>query len=95
MLSREDKQLLTSVCGDAHMGHMLRKHWWILALPSETLVADGPPRRVKLFGTKCVSNRTTDGRVTSLDVPPSRRFPRAAPLRGNLRFCRRNFCLCF
>ena len=67
MLTKEDNELLTSVCGDAPMGQMLRQHWWIPALPSETLVADGTPRRVKLFGAKYVAYRSTDGRVGFID----------------------------
>ncbi len=67
MLSKEDNDLLTRVCGDAPMGRMLRQHWWIPALPSEKLVADGAPQRVQLFGEKFVAYRSTDGRVGFID----------------------------
>jgi phenylpropionate dioxygenase-like ring-hydroxylating dioxygenase large terminal subunit len=67
MLSKEDNELLTRVCGDAPMGRMLRQYWWIPALTSEKLLADGAPQRVQLFGKKYVAYRATDGRVGFID----------------------------
>jgi phenylpropionate dioxygenase-like ring-hydroxylating dioxygenase large terminal subunit len=67
MLSKQDNELLTRVCGDAPMGRMLRQHWWVPALPAEKLVADGTPQRVQLFGAKYVAYRSTDGRVGFID----------------------------
>ena len=67
MLSREDNELLTRIEGAAPMGRMLRAHWWIPAVPSEKLVADGAPQRVRLFGMNFVAYRATDGRVGFID----------------------------
>ena len=67
MMSREDNELLTRIEGDAPMGRMLRGHWWIPAVPSEKLVADGSPQRVRLFGMNYVAYRATDGRVGFID----------------------------
>jgi phthalate 4,5-dioxygenase oxygenase subunit len=67
MLSREDNELLTRIEGDAPMGRMLRAHWWIPAVPSEKLVADGAPVRTRLFGMNFVAYRSTDGRVGFID----------------------------
>lgn len=55
MLSRQDSELLTQVTGDAPMGCMMRQHWWIPAIPSEKLVADGTPQRVQLFDMRYVA----------------------------------------
>lgn len=67
MLSREDNELLTRVCGDAPLGRMLRTHSWIPAAISPQLVADGAPLRVRLLGDDFVAFRGTDGRVGFLD----------------------------
>jgi phthalate 4,5-dioxygenase oxygenase subunit len=67
MLSREDNELLTRVCGDAPMGRMLRTHCWIPAGISPQLVADGAPVRVRLLGENYVAFRATDGRVGFFD----------------------------
>ncbi len=67
MLSKEDNELLTRVCGDAPMGRMLRQHWWMPAARSENLVADGAPLRVRLFGRNFVAFRATDGQLGFFD----------------------------
>lgn len=67
MLTREENELLTRVCGDAPMGRMIRQHWWIPAAVSEKLQADGAPQRVTLFGAHYVAFRSTDGRVGFFD----------------------------
>ena len=85
MLSKEDNDLLTRVCGDAPMGRMLRQHWWIPALPSEKLVADGAPQRVQLFGEKFVAYRSTDGRVGFIDEACPHRGASMALARNSLR----------
>jgi phthalate 4,5-dioxygenase oxygenase subunit len=67
MMTKEDNELLTSVCGDAPMGKMIRQHWWIPALRSASLVADGKPERVRLFGMNFVAFRATNGKVGFFD----------------------------
>lgn len=67
MLSKEENELLTRVCGDAPMGRMIRQHWWVPAALSDKLEADGKPLRVKLFGHQYVAFRSTDGRVGFFD----------------------------
>jgi phthalate 4,5-dioxygenase len=67
MLSKQDNELLTRVCGDAPMGRMIRQHWWVPTVLSEKLEADGKPVRVKLFGEQYVAFRSTDGRVGFFD----------------------------
>lgn len=67
MLTREDNDLVTRVCGEAPLGQMLRTHFWIPALISQKLVADGAPVRVRLLGEDYVAFRSTDGRVGFFD----------------------------
>ena len=67
MLTRADNELVTRVCGDAPLGQMLRKHFWIPAMISQKLVADGPPVRSRLLGEDYVAFRATDGRVGFFD----------------------------
>ena len=67
MLSKQDNDRLTRVCGDAPMGRMIKQHWWVPAVLSEKLEADGKPVRVKLFGGQYVAFRATDGRVGFFD----------------------------
>jgi len=66
-LSREDNQLLTRVEGGAAMGEMIRQHYWIPAIPSIKVEADGRPFRVRLLGSNYVVFRATDGTVGILD----------------------------
>jgi phenylpropionate dioxygenase-like ring-hydroxylating dioxygenase large terminal subunit len=66
MLTKEQNELLTRVEGDAPMGKMLRQYW-IPALRSEALVADGDPVRVRLFGQNYVAFRATNGQVAIFD----------------------------
>jgi len=62
----EDNIKLTSVGIDSAMGKLLRQYW-TPALRSETLIRDGAPQRVMLFGQKFVAFRTTDGTVGIVD----------------------------
>jgi phthalate 4,5-dioxygenase oxygenase subunit len=62
MLTYEQNEQLTRVEGDAPMGRLMR-NYWIPAVLSAQLVADGPPVRVRLLGTDYVAFRATDGRV--------------------------------
>lgn len=66
-LSREDNELLTRVEGGAPMGAMIRQHYWIPAVPSSKLIADGAPMRVRLLGNNFAAFRTTDGSAAILD----------------------------
>lgn len=66
-MSREDNELLTRVENGAPMGEMIRQHYWIPAIPSSKLEADGRPYRVRLLGTNYVVFRATDGSVGILD----------------------------
>jgi hypothetical protein len=34
MMTAQDNELLTRVCGDAPMGRMMRQYWWIPAAVS-------------------------------------------------------------
>lgn len=66
-MSREDNELMCRVDADAPMGEMLRRHFWIPAIPSSLLEADGRPYRVRLLGGNYVVFRATDGSVGILD----------------------------
>src|SRR5215831_14803212 len=66
-LTREDNDLLTRVENGAPMGEMIRQHYWLPAVPSARLVADGAPVRVRLLGSNYVAFRRTDGAVGVLD----------------------------
>lgn len=66
-MSREDNELLTRVENGAPMGEMIRRHYWIPAIPSSKLEPDGRPYRVRLLGTNYVVFRATDGSVGILD----------------------------
>jgi phenylpropionate dioxygenase-like ring-hydroxylating dioxygenase large terminal subunit len=57
----------------APMGEMLRQHYWLPAVPSIRLEADGAPVRVRLLGTNYVAFRATDGNVGVLDEHCSHR----------------------
>jgi phthalate 4,5-dioxygenase oxygenase subunit len=67
MLSREENDLVTRVCGDAPLGQMLRRHCWIPAGVSPQLVAGGAPLRVRLLGNDYVAFRVDDGQVGFFD----------------------------
>ena len=66
MLTREDNELLTRVGPGSPMGEMLREYW-MPAVRSEALEADGAPVRVRLLGEDFVAFRATDGRVGLFD----------------------------
>lgn len=67
MSTKEENELLTRVENDAPMGRMLRQLYWMPAVLSSRLEADGAPVRVKLFGERFVAYRSTDGRVGFLN----------------------------
>lgn len=66
-LSREDNDLLCRVEGAAPMGAMLRKHYWIPAIPASLLQAGGRPYRVKLLGLELLAVRLPDGGLGIMD----------------------------
>lgn len=66
-MSKEDNDLLCRVDGGAAMGEMIRRHYWIPAIPSSKLEAGGRPYRLKLLGTELVAFRSPDGQVGVLD----------------------------
>lgn len=66
-LTREENEMLCRVENGAPMGEMLRQHYWIPAVPSGKLVADGAPVRIRLLGKNYVAFRSTDGSVGVLD----------------------------
>jgi phthalate 4,5-dioxygenase oxygenase subunit len=66
MLTREENELLCRVGPGTPMGEMLREYW-MPALRSEALEADGAPVRVRLMGENFVAFRATDGRVGLFD----------------------------
>lgn len=67
MLSQEQNELLTRVEGDTPMAVLMREHYWIPALVSSQLVADGAPVRSRLLGRNYVCFRATDGRLGFFD----------------------------
>jgi len=67
MLTQEENELLTRVENGAPMGEMIRQYYWLPAVPSVKLVADGAPVLVRLLGTNYVAFRTTDGRAGVID----------------------------
>jgi phthalate 4,5-dioxygenase oxygenase subunit len=66
MLTREENELLCRVGPGTPMGEMLREYW-IPALRSARLEADGAPVRTRLLGENFVAFRATDGRVGLFD----------------------------
>lgn len=62
-MTSDENELLTKVEGQAPMGRMIRDNFWVPALLSSRLVADGAPVRVKLLGSEYVAWRASDGRV--------------------------------
>lgn len=66
MLKTEDNVLLTSTNAGTPMGELFRRYW-IPALNSSELVADGEPVRVKLLGEELVAFRDSEGQVGLVD----------------------------
>ena len=63
---KEDNDLLWHVGKGTPMGTYMRR-FWIPALLSNQLVADGAPQRLKLLGETFVAFRASDGRVGVFD----------------------------
>jgi nitrite reductase/ring-hydroxylating ferredoxin subunit len=62
MLSREDNELLARIGPGTAMGALFRRHWLPFMLADE-LVADAPPKRLKLLGECLVAFRDSQGRA--------------------------------
>ena len=61
MLTREENELLCRVGPEAPMGKMLRRYW-LPAIMSSELVADGTPKRVRLLGEN-LQRGNVDGEI--------------------------------
>src|SRR5690242_5847075 len=57
---------LTRCGADTPMGRLLRE-FWIPAIPSSALTADGAPQKLRLLGEHLVAFRATDGRAGIVD----------------------------
>jgi phthalate 4,5-dioxygenase oxygenase subunit len=66
MLTREENELLCRVGPGTPMGEFMRQ-FWVPALRSQRLEADGAPVRVQLLSQNLVAFRATDGRVGVFD----------------------------
>ena len=66
MLTTAENQLMTRVVPGTPMGNLLRQYW-VPALLSSEIEADGPARKVKLLGEDLVAFRDTSGRVGLVD----------------------------
>ena len=66
MTSPSDSEILTRVGPGTPVGELMR-HYWLPALKSSELVADGDPVRFMLLCEKLVAFRDTSGRVGVLD----------------------------
>lgn len=82
MLSAEANERVTRIEGNAPMGVLMRENYWIPALISGQLVADGAPMRVRLLGKDYVAFRASDGRIGFFDE--------ACPHRGTSLVLARN-----
>ena len=66
MTAKSDSEFLTRVGPGTPMGALMR-HYWLPALKSSELAADGDPVRLTLLGEKLISFRDSSGRVGVLD----------------------------
>src|SRR6201987_3436048 len=66
MTSLQDSEILSRVGPGTPMGNLMR-HYWLPALKSSELVADGDPVRFMLLGEKLIAFRDTAGRVGVMD----------------------------
>jgi phthalate 4,5-dioxygenase oxygenase subunit len=66
VLTREENELLTRVGPGTPMGTLMRRYW-LPALLSSELEADGEPKQIKLLGERLVAFRDTSGAVGLLD----------------------------
>ena len=66
MTTKAENETLTRVAAGTPMGELMRQYW-MPALKSEELVADGQPVRLMLLSEKLIAFRDTSGRVGVLD----------------------------
>ncbi len=66
MTTQSDNDLLTQTGPGTPMGELMRQYW-IPALKSSELVADGDPVRFMLLGEKLIAFRDTAGRIGVMD----------------------------
>ena len=66
MTTERESEILTRVGPGTPMGNLMR-HYWLPALKSTELVADGEPVRFKLLGENLIAFRDTAGRVGVMD----------------------------
>ena len=66
MTSPSESEFLTRVGPGTPIGELMR-HYWLPALKSSELIADGDPVRLMLLGEKLVAFRDTAGKVGVLD----------------------------
>ena len=67
MLSPEENELLCRVGAGTPMGELFRC-FWLPAILSSEIEADGSPRRLRLLGEDMVAFRDSDGKVGILDA---------------------------
>jgi phthalate 4,5-dioxygenase oxygenase subunit len=67
MLSSEENELLCRVGAGTPMGELFRC-FWLPAILSSEIEADGSPRRLRLLGEELVAFRDSDGKVGILDA---------------------------
>jgi phthalate 4,5-dioxygenase len=67
MVTRHENDLMTRVEGDAPLGRLMRKNYWVPFALSENLVAGAAPTPVRLFGDNYVAFRSPDGRLGFFD----------------------------
>ena len=66
MTSQAESKTLTEIGPGTPMGNLMRQYW-LPALKSGELAADGDPVRLMLLGEKLIAFRDTAGRVGVLD----------------------------
>ena len=66
MLSHEDNELLCRIGPGTPMGEVMRR-FWMPALLTQELQADGKPVRIKLLGEDLVAFMDSEGRIGLLD----------------------------
>jgi phthalate 4,5-dioxygenase len=74
VVSLEENELITRVEGDAPLGRLMRKNYWIPFALSEALVAGDAPTPVRLFGENFVAFRAENDQIGFFDeLCPHRR----------------------
>jgi phthalate 4,5-dioxygenase len=68
MLTREENERLTRVCGDAPMGALMRRYWVPVVCSDEVSEPDGTPVRVRVFGEDLVVFRDSNGQLGLIEA---------------------------